>query len=341
MLSTSRGALALTALAPLAWGSTYLVTTEYLPPDRPLLTATLRALPAGLVLLAVTRRLPKGGWWWKVALLGALNIGLFLALLFVAAYRLPGGVAGVLGAVQPLLAAGLAIPLLGERPGGRALLAGLAGVFGVALVVLKATARLDTIGVLAGLAGAGTMAVGTVLTKRWGRPEGVGPLAMTGWQLTAGGLLLLPVALAAEGMPPALTGTNLLGYLYLAVPNTLVAYWLWFRGIGKLPASSVAFLGLLSPVSATAIGWIALGQALTPLQLLGMAIALGSTAAGALFGTRARATAQPATAPGARATAQPPTAPGARGSADVRLRRVGDADLGKGHACVGGQALSQ
>ncbi|BFV59359.1 EamA family transporter [Kitasatospora sp. CMC57] len=282
MLPTSKGALALTALAPLAWGSTYLVTTEYLPPDRPLLTATLRALPAGLILLAVTRRLPKGSWWWKVALLGALNIGLFLAMLFVAAYRLPGGVAGVLGAVQPLLAAGLALPLLGERPGGRSLLAGLAGVFGVALVVLKATARLDTIGVLAGLAGAGVMAVGTVLTKRWGRPEGVGPLAMTGWQLTAGGLLLLPVALAVEGMPPALTGTNLLGYLYLAVPNTLVAYWLWFRGIGKLPASSVAFLGLLSPVSATVIGWIALGQSLTPLQLLGMAIALGSTAVGAL-----------------------------------------------------------
>ncbi|WP_457029866.1 EamA family transporter [Kitasatospora sp. P5_F3] len=290
--------LGLTALAPLAWGTTYLVTTEYLPADRPLLTATLRALPAGLVLLAAARRLPKGAWWWKVALLGTLNIGIFLALLFVAAYRLPGGVAGVLGAIQPLLAAGLAIPLLGERPGGRALLAGLAGVFGVSLVVLRATAQLDTVGVLAGLAGAACMALGTVLTKRWGRPEGVGPLAMTGWQLTVGGLLLLPVALLAEGMPPAMTGTNLLGYGYLAVVNTAVAYWLWFRGIGRLPASSVAFLGLLSPVSAAALGWLALGQSLTPLQLLGMAIALGGTAVGALFGTSVRKT-------GARGTATP------------------------------------
>ena len=44
---------ATTALAPAAWGTTYLVTTELLPPGRPLLAGALRALPAGLVLAAV------------------------------------------------------------------------------------------------------------------------------------------------------------------------------------------------------------------------------------------------------------------------------------------------
>lgn len=44
-----------TALAPLIWGSTYLVTTEFLPPDRPFTAALLRVLPAGLLLLAWTR----------------------------------------------------------------------------------------------------------------------------------------------------------------------------------------------------------------------------------------------------------------------------------------------
>ncbi|WP_033820958.1 EamA family transporter [Kitasatospora sp. MBT63] len=279
MLSSSR-TLLLTALAPLAWGSTYAVTAEFLPPDRPLLAATLRALPAGLALLAATRVLPRGHWWWRAAVLGALNIGIFFALLFIAAYRLPGGVAAVLGAVQPLLAAGLAVPLLGERVGRRSLLAGLAGVVGVALVVLRATARLDALGILAGLAGAACMATGTVLTKRWGRPEGVGPLAMTGWQLAAGGLLLLPVALLVEGAPPALTAVNLAGYAYLAIANTALAYWIWFAGVGRLPAASVALLGLLSPVSAAVLGWAALGQALTVVQLLGMGIALGSTVLG-------------------------------------------------------------
>ncbi|MGK4583352.1 DMT family transporter [Kitasatospora sp. HPMI-4] len=280
MLSNSTRTIALTALAPLSWGSTYFVTSQYLPADRPFLAAVLRALPAGLVLLAAGRRLPRGDWWWRAAVLGALNIGVFFALLFIAAYRLPGGVAAVLGSVQPLVAAGLAVLLLGERPGRRAVLAGVAGVFGVALVVLRSTARLDTLGILAGLGGAVCMAAGTVLTKRWGRPDGVSPLVLTGWQLTAGGLMLLPVALLAEGAPPAMTGTNLLGYGYLAVLNTALAYWLWFRGIGRLPATSVAFLSLLSPLSAAAIGWIALGQSLTVIQLLGMAVAFGGTLLG-------------------------------------------------------------
>ena len=37
--------VALTALAPVSWGTTYVVTTELLPPERPLFTALVRALP--------------------------------------------------------------------------------------------------------------------------------------------------------------------------------------------------------------------------------------------------------------------------------------------------------
>lgn len=83
-------AILTTALAPAAWGTTYLTTTELLPPGRPLLAGTLRALPAGLVLAAATKRRPVGAWWAKAFVLGTLNIGGFFALLFVAAYRLPG-----------------------------------------------------------------------------------------------------------------------------------------------------------------------------------------------------------------------------------------------------------
>jgi probable blue pigment (indigoidine) exporter len=272
--------LAVTGLTPLVWGSTYAVTTQFLPPDRPLFTALMRALPAGLALLAITRALPRGAWVWRAAVLGALNIGAFFPLLFLAAYRLPGGIAAVLGAVGPLFALTFAALLLAERPTTRKLIAGVTGLLGVSLVVLRADAHLDTTGILAGLAGAASMAAGTVLTKRWGRPEGIGALTLTGWQLTAGGLLLVPLALLIEGAPPALDGRAVGGYLYLGVIGTATAYWLWFRGISRLPATSVAFLGLLSPLSAAVLGWVALGQALTLLQLLGIAIALGGTLLG-------------------------------------------------------------
>jgi probable blue pigment (indigoidine) exporter len=265
---------AVTAVAPATWGTTYAVTTEWLPPDRPLLAGVVRALPAGVVLVLLGRRLPTGAWWWKAAVLGTLNIGAFFALLFVAAYRLPGGVAALLGAAQPLVVAVLAAGLLGERLRGRTVLLGLTGMAGVGLVVLTGTARLDPVGVAAGLAGTASMAAGVVLTKRWGRPVPV--LAFTGWQLTAGGLLLLPVALAVEGLPGTVTSGQLGGFLYLATVNTALAYALWLRGVGALPASRVTFLGLLSPVVAAAVGWALLGQALGPAQLLGAGLALGA-----------------------------------------------------------------
>ncbi|MEV7790715.1 EamA family transporter [Streptomyces sp. NPDC087512] len=274
--------IALTALAPISWGTTYAVTTEFLPADRPLFTGLMRALPAGLLLLALARVLPRGVWWGKAAVLGALNIGAFFPLLFLSAYRLPGGMAAVVGSVGPLFVVGLSALLLGQRPTARSVVTGVVAAFGVSLVVLKAAGALDPLGVLAALASTASMSFGTVLTKRWGRPDGVGPLALTGWQLTAGGLLIAPLALLVEGAPPALDGPAIGGYLYLALANTAVAYWLWFRGMGRLSATQVTFLGPLSPLTAAVVGWAALGQALTPVQLAGMALAFGATVAGQL-----------------------------------------------------------
>ena len=269
--------LAITAAAPAIWGTTYLVTSELLPPDRPLLAAVVRALPAGLLLTAVSRRLPRGDWWWRSLVLGTLNIGAFFALLFVAAYRLPGGVAATVGAIQPVLVACLSAGLLGERLRTRTVIAGAAGVAGVSLLVLRADARLDALGVLAALGGAVVMATGVVLAKRWRSPAP--PLATTGWQLIAGGLVLLPVMAVAEGLPPVLTMANVAGYAYLSVIGAAFAYTLWFRGIHALSPTNVTFLGLLSPLVATALGWLVLDQGLTAAQLAGGLLVLAAVIA--------------------------------------------------------------
>jgi len=275
VLSNRLQLTALTALAPMAWGTTYLVTITMLPADRPLTAAVLRALPAGLLLLALTRTLPKGEWWWRSAVLGTLNIGAFFAFLFIAAYRLPGGVAATIGAIQPLVVGLLAARFLGETLTRQRVVAGAAGVAGVALLVLQANGGLDPIGVAAATGGVLSMAGGIVLTKKWGQPER--PLVTTSWQLIAGGTFLLPLALVVEGLPGApLTGENLLGYGYLTLIGAALAYTLWFRGIAALPVGSITFLSLLSPVVAVISGWVVLDQVLGGWQAAGVAVVLGA-----------------------------------------------------------------
>ena len=273
-MSSRSLSIALTALAPLIWGSTYYVTTAFLPPDRPLTAAMLRVLPAGLLLLLWTREWPKqAAEWGKTLVLGALNIGFFQAMLFVAAYRLPGGLAAFLSSTQTLVVL-LLMALAGSRPPQAAWRAAGLGVLGVILLVASPQTRFDTLGIVAALAGAVSMAAGVFLAKRWQIKLSV--LALSGWQLLLGGLCLLPVALLLEPALPTLTARNIGGYAYLCLFGAVLSYVLFFRGLRQLPPAVVSSLGLLSPVCAYVLGWVLLNQAMGWRAMLGFVLVLAS-----------------------------------------------------------------
>lgn len=273
-MRTNASDLLLTAIAPAIWGSTYIVTTEFLPNFSPMTVAMLRALPAGLLLLLIVRQLPTGIWWARIFVLGALNFSIFLSMLFIAAYRLPGGVAATVGAVQPLLVVFLAYFVLASPIRLVSVLAALVGAAGVALLVLTPSAALDPLGGIAGLAGAGSMACGMVLNRKWQPP--VSLLTFTAWQLTAGGILLVPVVLMFEPTLPIPTVTNLVALMWLGLIGMALTYILWLRGIARLESSVVSSLLLLSPVTAVLLGWLFLNQTLTALQIAGGIFVIGS-----------------------------------------------------------------
>ncbi|WP_066709377.1 EamA family transporter [Celeribacter ethanolicus] len=266
--------IALTALAPTIWGATYLVTTTLLPQGIPVTVALLRALPAGLLLLLILRKLPTWDWVPKLLVLGGLNFTLFFICLFIAAYRLPGGVAATLGATQPLIVLILARLLLGYAIRPLAVLAGIAGLIGVACLVLSPDAALDPVGITAALIGALSMATGTVLSRKWSPP--VPPLVFTSWQLIAGGVLLLPLALLIDPPLPALSLANVSGFLFLGLIGGALAYFLFFRGIATIGPERVAPLGFLSPVTAVLLGVLVARETLSLPQIIGMTLIFGS-----------------------------------------------------------------
>jgi probable blue pigment (indigoidine) exporter len=262
--------LTLAALAPISWGTTYIVTA-HLPHHGPLTLALLRSLLAGLVLLAITRQLPSGTWWWKSLVLGLLNFALFFAALFLSAQRLPGGVASTLGAVGPLFVLAFTSWWLHTAPARPALGRALLGLIGVGLLVLGLGAHLNAIGVIIGVLGTIASAAGIVLSKKWAHPEGSSLLAVTAWQLTAGGLLLLPLVLLTEGLPPTTGGGECLLIAYLVLVGTALAYALWFRGVQSAEPVQTALLSRLSPATAIAIDLLS-GRTLGAAQWVGLAL---------------------------------------------------------------------
>ncbi|HEX6422097.1 MAG TPA: EamA family transporter [Acidimicrobiales bacterium] len=276
----------MTVLAPISWGTTYVVITEVLPDGRPLFLATMRLAPAALVLLAVGALVspwrPRGVEWWRTGVLAVFNFGLFFPLLVAAAYRLPGGVAAAAGGLQPLLVAGLTWLIAGHSPRVLQVAVGVAAALGVALVVIRPGAGLDPVGVLAAVGANVSFATGVVLTKRF--PAPANRLAATGWQLLLGGVLLVVVTALVEGAPPPVTPRNAAGFGYLSLVGTALAFVLWFNGIRRLPSAAPPLLGVAAPVTGAALGWAVLGQSLSPVQLAGFAVSLAAIAYGASLG---------------------------------------------------------
>jgi probable blue pigment (indigoidine) exporter len=269
----------LAALTPIIFGTTYLLTTEFLPPGRPLLAGLMRSLPTGLVLI-IGSRIPPKRWMARFFVLSVLYASGLFPLLFIAAYRLPGGVAAVINSLSPLLVVVISVPLLGTRIHALQIIAGMVGAAGVALLVLRSDAGLDLVGLIA-MAGAMIMfSVATVLTKRWGRPEGMTSLGVTGWTFLLAGLTLLPITLIIEGLPDHLTARNVGGLIYLVLISGIVAYAVWFWGLERLSASAVTFLTLLNPVTAALLGWVVLDQRLNAWQILGALLILVSVVLG-------------------------------------------------------------
>ena len=267
----------------MAWGTTYVTVTELLPAGRPLLVATMRVLPAGLLLVAAgrvtSRWRPRGREWWPTTVLAACNFALFFPLLTVAGYRLPGGVAAAVGGLQPLLVTGLSWPLNGRRPRAGDVALGSVAALGVGMVVIRPGFLLDPVGVLAAVGANLSFSLGVVLTKHCPAPPH--RLAAAGWQLLVSGVILLPLAAIIEEPPPAPTVRVAAGFAYLSLAATGLAFMLWFNGIRRLPTPAPPLLGLAAPVTGAILGWVVLGQALSPIRIAGFVVTVSAIGYGA------------------------------------------------------------
>lgn len=270
----------LTAIAPIAWGSTYYVTRQVLPADAALWGGVIRCLPAGLIVLLLVRRLPRGSWWWRSLVLGALTVGGLNVLVYIVAQRLPTSLAATLMSTSAAAMLLLSWLLLRQRPRLAAVLGALVGIAGVVVMMGLGGGPVDGWGVAASIGAMLSSSLGFVLTAKWGAD--VPPLTMTSWQLIAGSVIVLPFAVLFEGPPPALDGPAIAGFAYVIVVATALAYAAWFTGLRRLPGSVVGIVGLLNPVTGVVLGVFLAGEPFGLAQVVGLAMVIVGVVLGVL-----------------------------------------------------------
>ncbi len=256
-----------TAVAPMLWGTMPIAASAALPSGHSMLIAAVRSLGAGLCIVLLIRKMPPPVWHLRTLMLAFINVALTFALFFISAARTGGGMTTLLMALSPFWTTLLAWPLLREkiRPIQIALI--ILGVTGVFLLVRASPIRIELIGMLAGIGASICMGSSITLLKKWGKPPSL--FVFMGWQLLAGGVLLVICALALEEFPQTLTATNTAALLYLVLACTIIAYGLWFQGIDRLGAQPASLLLLLVPVVGLIVDVLIQKLTIAPLQWLG------------------------------------------------------------------------
>ncbi len=262
------------AIAPITWGLNYLVIKQFLPADSFLWGAALRALPAGLLLLALARKLPRGDMWWKSALLGLINMAGFFILIYVSAQLLPSNIAASVMALSPVAFLLMAWPMSGEKPTAYKFGLAILGIIGALMIIGGARGEVNAWGIASSLLAVTLTAFGSLLNKRWtaGQPL----LATTAWQLVWAGLALTAIAAVFEPFPP-LTAHTLTGYFYTSIIATGLAYVCWFGALARIPASTVGVIGLLNPVAGVLGGTLIVHETLAITQMAGIGAVLATT----------------------------------------------------------------
>ncbi|MDX2270950.1 MAG: EamA family transporter [Cyanobacteriota bacterium] len=274
----------------LLWGSAMVVMRDAMAETTPLFLGVMRLLPAGLLVLTVrylgqpsdpTQPWQPSGWrsWLWIVLFALVDGACFQGFLARGLEETGAGLGSVLIDSQPLAVALMASWFYQERMGGFGWFGLLVGALGIGLIGLAPQWGTGSLALSAGegwmLLASLSMAIGTVMMPRIAQVAD--PVLATGWHMVIGSLPLLLISATTESHQwDHLSLPHWLGIVYVAVLGSALAYGLFFYFASQENLTAFSSLTFLTPVFALLFGNLFLGESLTPVQWLGVAITLVS-----------------------------------------------------------------
>jgi O-acetylserine/cysteine efflux transporter len=267
----------LTLVVVAVWGSNFVALKWSVAEIPPFLLTALRyafaALPAVFFI-------PKPNVSWRLMALYATVVGILQFSFAFTGLRLgaPAGLSSVIVQTQVFFTFGLAIWLLGERPGLYQVLGAAIAFGGVAVMTFDQFEAGALLPLLLMLASAFFWGASNIITKKAGN---IDMLGLVVWSSLIVPLPMLVLSLIFEGgfdvlaqVANDLTFRGGLSVLYTAYLSTLFGYGAWAILLGRYPASTVAPFTLLVPVFGFGAALPLLGETVTILEIAGSALVL-------------------------------------------------------------------
>lgn len=283
-------AIAMGVAFSLMWSSAFATARIIVADAPPLHALALRFLISGLIAVALARAL--GQTWhltraqWRATLVfGLCQNGIYLGLNFVAMQSVEASLASIIASTMPLLVAALGWAAFGDRVRPLGLLGLVAGLIGVTIIMgARFSGGVDLVGVALCCIGALALAVAT-LTLR-GATSGGNLLMVVGLQMLVGSVLLGIAALMFETTQVNLSTPLILAFIYQMFVPGLLATIIWFSLVDRIGAVRASSFHFLNPFFGVATAALLLGEAIRPLDMLGVGVIMAGILAVQISKTR-------------------------------------------------------
>jgi drug/metabolite transporter (DMT)-like permease len=269
------------------WGGSFFFNGVVLREVPPLTLVLLRVALASLFLLPLLRvyriRFPTGFSAWKPFIaIGLFNNVLPFSLIVAGQTYIPSGLASILNATTPLFTVVVMAAAGEEKLHARRIAGVIVGLIGV--VILHGGGfdgkglgfeSGQGIGILLCLAGAFSYGLSALLARRL--LSNSPPLGTATFQMLASTAMMVVVAgvIDRPWQLPMPGATTWLGVIGLAALSTALAYIVFFQILRRSGATNVMLVTLLIPVTAILLGYLVLGEQISPHEILG-ALVIGS-----------------------------------------------------------------
>ena len=258
------------------WSSAFTSARVIVADAPPMLTLSIRFFISGGLAIAIAAWLGQSFALTRAQLRSTMVFGLcqnaiYLGLFFIAMRTIAASLAAIIASTMPLLVAFASWVFLREKLPVLAIIGLIAGVFGVSLIMgTRLSAGVDLGGVVICFVGVIALAIATLSVR--GASSGGNILMVVGYQMLVGGGALLLVGLSVETWEPRYNWTLLAAFAYTTLVPGLFATWIWFSLVERIGATRAATFHFLNPFFGVAIAAVFLGETMSALDVLGVAV---------------------------------------------------------------------